>query len=449
MKAGKLATGAAPWTNQACPSGQVMSGFNSAGKVVCVTPKDANTTYSAGTGLLLSKGAFSVNLGYLDGKYVNEGQANSVTSAMVVDGSLSGADIKNGSITASDLAASSVTGTQVANSSLTGADLKDGSVGAKDLAANSVTGATVLDSSLTGADIKNASIGNVDLANNAVTGAKVADGTLTGADIANGSIANGDLGTNAVTGSKVADGSLTGADIGRAHTATRSTPTHQRRVTGTCEPTQRSSSRTGAVTCDSFKSISGNFVSGYVGIGDFARYPLDVYKYESSKFLAYFHNTYSNDTIVALGGYSAGLYVKTARTDTTTGYIAEFRNHTATAMTIDSNRRVGINTNAPGYNLEVNGTLQADSIRVGSSTLASYIDGRIRTYVRSKCYVYFGWRDSCDGCTSSPSKWGYMRGDGTCFKTGTNSTCAGSWLGINTDGDVNGDDKFYIRLRCD
>src|SRR4029079_4806985 len=27
-------------------------------------------------------------------------------------------------------------------------------------------------------------------------------------------------------------------------------------------------------------------------------------------------------------------------------------------------------------------------------------------HVRTKCGLYFGWRDSCDGCTSAPDRWG-------------------------------------------
>lgn len=78
----------------------------------------------------------------------------------------------------------------------------------------------------------------------------------------------------------------------------------------------------------------------------------------------------------------------------------------------------------------------------------------IEAYVRSGCYVYAGWRDSCNGCTSDPTKWG-RASDAAC-EVGANGSCLTSTLGTesvnlvvyDTDGDVNGDDKFYYGLKC-
>lgn len=81
----------------------------------------------------------------------------------------------------------------------------------------------------------------------------------------------------------------------------------------------------------------------------------------------------------------------------------------------------------------------------------------VRDYVNSNCYVYFGWSDSCDGCVDPPAKIGRTRGlDGDCGASGSDSTCATFDLfgqivemaGINTDGDVNGDDKFWVGIKC-
>jgi hypothetical protein len=78
-------------------------------------------------------------------------------------------------------------------------------------------------------------------------------------------------------------------------------------------------------------------------------------------------------------------------------------------------------------------------------------------YVRSRCSVYFGWNDSCDGCTTPPTKWGRTN-DAECVSgAGTNGTCTTANLagesvklfGLNTGGDVDGNDKFHIGLSCD
>ncbi len=84
-----------------------------------------------------------------------------------------------------------------------------------------------------------------------------------------------------------------------------------------------------------------------------------------------------------------------------------------------------------------------------SAAVASYID--------SKCALFFGWRDSCNACTMGPSKWGRAR-TGDCINgAGVDNSCSVMTLGgtavqlfgLNTDGDVNGDDTFYVALRCD
>jgi hypothetical protein len=81
----------------------------------------------------------------------------------------------------------------------------------------------------------------------------------------------------------------------------------------------------------------------------------------------------------------------------------------------------------------------------------------LRDYVNTNCYLYFGWRDSCDGCTAEPFKAGRVRGAFSgCSSTGADSGCAVHALfgqsvelfGLNTDGNVGNDDKFWVGLKC-
>jgi hypothetical protein len=82
-----------------CPTGNSIRAVNADGTVMCET--DDDTTYSPGTGLSLNSGQFSVNFGgsgtavtasrsdhHHDAAYVNEGQANSVTTGMVQNSTL-------------------------------------------------------------------------------------------------------------------------------------------------------------------------------------------------------------------------------------------------------------------------------------------------------------------------------------------------------------------------
>jgi hypothetical protein len=82
----------------------------------------------------------------------------------------------------------------------------------------------------------------------------------------------------------------------------------------------------------------------------------------------------------------------------------------------------------------------------------------VRDYVNANCYLYIGWRDSCSGCTDAPVKFARTRGlEPACSVTGGDSSCASFTLfdrtlpmaGLNTDGDVNDDDKFWFGLVCD
>jgi hypothetical protein len=80
-----------------------------------------------------------------------------------------------------------------------------------------------------------------------------------------------------------------------------------------------------------------------------------------------------------------------------------------------------------------------------------------RDYVNSYCSVYWGWRDNCDGCQSEPVRWGSISEDACHDGSGFNS-CQTKTLGsqsvrlfgldMGTFTDVDGNDKFYIGMRC-
>ncbi|MBI5557356.1 MAG: hypothetical protein HY885_06925 [Deltaproteobacteria bacterium] len=70
--------------------------------------------------------------------YVNEGQANSITSAMIVDGTVSAADLGVDSVTASEIAADAVTAEEIAANGVTASEIAAGAVGASEIADNSV-----------------------------------------------------------------------------------------------------------------------------------------------------------------------------------------------------------------------------------------------------------------------------------------------------------------------
>ena len=56
-------------------------------------------------------------------------------------------------------------------------------------------------------------------------------------------------------------------------------------------------------------------------------------------------------------------------------------------------------------------------------------------YVRSRGAVYLGWRDSCDGCTTAPSKWG-LASDATCSNGVDNTPGLGLICEITIDNTI-------------
>lgn len=118
---------------------------------------------------------------------------------------------------------------------------------------------------------------------------------------------------------------------------------------------------------------------------------------------------------------------------------------------IDDAYRAAGGTNVGTAGLQVEGNVTSAGLIVNGKALGDHI----RDYVRNNCYVYFGWADSCDGgCDGQPAKYGYIRGDNTCtLGLGGDSECSNgiysrNWLGLNPDGDVNGDDKFFVSFFC-
>jgi hypothetical protein len=95
--------------------------------------------------------------------------------------------------TATAGAANLITGADVKNGSLTGKDIKDGSLLSGDIKNGTLTGKDVKDGSLASADVKN--------------------GTLTGGDVKDGSLASADIKNGSLTGGDVKDGSLGAADL--------------------------------------------------------------------------------------------------------------------------------------------------------------------------------------------------------------------------------------------
>lgn len=210
---------------------------------------DNDTTYTAGTGLTLAGTQFSLDLTYVDNRYVNEGQTaagdltgtypnpaianNAVNSAKILDGTVALADLAANAVDSTKIVDGGVALADLATGSVNSAKIVDGSVALADLAPNSVDSTKIVDGSVALADlggnavdstkIVDASVALADLASGSVNSAKIVDGSVALADMAansvdstkivDASVALGDLAANSVDSSKIVDGSVALADL--------------------------------------------------------------------------------------------------------------------------------------------------------------------------------------------------------------------------------------------
>lgn len=93
----------------------------------------------------------------------------------------------------------------------------------------------------------------------------------------------------------------------------------------------------------------------------------------------------------------------------------------------------------------------------GTSWTCSSITNTVIAYVQSSCSLYFGWQDNCNGCTTPPTKWGFVSENACQNGAGAGNTCnepvaLGSetvrLFGLLTAGNVDGNDKFHVALHC-
>jgi hypothetical protein len=94
----------------------------------------------------------------------------------------------------------------------------------------------------------------------------------------------------------------------------------------------------------------------------------------------------------------------------------------------------------------------------GTAWTCSSVAKSVIAFVRANCSIYLGWQDGCDGCTTPPTKWG-QTSDAACANgTGADNTCIAPTplgaetirlFGLSPDGDVDGNDKLHVGLRCE
>lgn len=117
------------------------------------TTGDVTLNVGAGTGITVSADAIALNTGYTDQFYVRNGQANTITSAMITDGTIASSDLANSSVTTAKIADNAVSTVKMADNAVTTGKLAD----------NAVTAAKVAPDIVSSIDGVSNDGGNIDL----------------------------------------------------------------------------------------------------------------------------------------------------------------------------------------------------------------------------------------------------------------------------------------------
>ena len=172
-----------------------------------------------GTIWVVGLGAFSdIAGGDLQGSYPNPTlRSDVVSSTTILDGSITGVDLADNSITSSKIDAqgnaNSILGTDGSGSPVWEAKsnfldnaLPDGNIRIGD-ASNIATPRSI------SGDISLANDGTVTISDNAITSSKILDDAITSSDIASDAVTNAELASDAVTSSEILDGTVTNQDL--------------------------------------------------------------------------------------------------------------------------------------------------------------------------------------------------------------------------------------------
>ena len=151
----------------------------------------------------------------LDTDYVNAGEVDAVTAAMIVDDSIGASDLGDDSVGAAEIITGAMTTAKLADNAVTTDKLADNAVGSGQVADNSLTALDLAPNSIGSNEVIDNSLTTVDLASNSVTASKIAAGAVGSSEILDGTVAANDLADDYVntTGDTMTGDLIIGGDI--------------------------------------------------------------------------------------------------------------------------------------------------------------------------------------------------------------------------------------------
>lgn len=198
----KLINAVSTWMNYmpgnvACGDGAGLKWDSVTSRWICTTGA-LGTVSSVATGAGLTGGPITTNgtIGLASG---------GVTSANILDGTVSLADMNTGSVDTSKIVDGSVSLADLNNNSVDTNKLVDGSVSFLDMNSNAVNSLVIVDGAVSLADMNNNSVNSAAIVDGSVSLADLNSNSVDSSKILDGSILNGDLANSSISDAKVVD----------------------------------------------------------------------------------------------------------------------------------------------------------------------------------------------------------------------------------------------------
>jgi hypothetical protein len=144
-----------------------------------------------------------------DSTYVNEGQANSISTSMLINQCVESVKIADSAVTSSKIATGAVDFNKLATDAVTTSKIVDGAVVAAKIAPDAVTTVKIADLAVTSAKLANDAVITAKISDGAVTTVKLANSSVDGTKIATGAVSESHIANGAVTTVKIANGNVT------------------------------------------------------------------------------------------------------------------------------------------------------------------------------------------------------------------------------------------------
>ncbi|MCJ8346707.1 hypothetical protein MJH12_14280 [bacterium] len=158
------------------------------------------------TKISLKNIVFDGNSQLITGAVIKDG---TITTDDLADNSITSAKIADGAISTAKIEAGAITPDKIADEAIDSSKIKDGSIDSSDIMAGAVTTIKIQDASITSDLIATNAIDTTNIKDGAITASKISNSSITSTQIATETITTLDIGDLQVTAEKIKDGEIT------------------------------------------------------------------------------------------------------------------------------------------------------------------------------------------------------------------------------------------------